>query len=898
MTARPQELDARVSSLEARLRRVEDHLKIAGEPESTSAKGAVRGESAGGAPVPCPPPLPPAIPTVPPASTLDSPRQMPTLVALGGASADAVPAQQPPPQSPHSGSPWRDFKPTTTSFSSWDIESLIGGRWYAIAGALAVVLGIVLFLKLGFDRGWFDMAPAVKCGLAAFFGCLLIGCGEVLRRRVSSAAATGAYAAGLGVVYASAYAAFRLYGLLPDTLAFALLGFTAIAGITISAAANLPIVAIVSLLGGYLAPFLFADAPARPLVLPAYLIMLLLIGLGICALRGRSFSHVRSIVRVATLLLGAVWFFQQGREVPIVAIGFSAIVWIACHVELIWSSVRRSIEAQPLRSWQDQLTLEHWHQWSPLASTFSLTAWSCVLGVLALREGGQADWLAPAAYLVATAGLGSFLAGHLDCFRQVPGNTQERIGAMMHAQAAALLLVTIALVLGGWAQITAWLIMATAAACTGNLLRSRVFHLYALAPLLICTGRLLAYDLSWGDMSADRTVWWGLEVSIWTILMCIAGAAWCVNAIVLLRYGGGRTSQATGAWASTSDVASCVGISLAGIALASAAPTEWARGWVFLSCAAACWIWSAFLGRRRLGAMSEVGTLGTILPALASVWWDHRSNSVSIAGLYLTPYALLPLCIAFMLAGRAVTRARSRTQPGLANILLVAGMFVLTFAAVHTRASVPSVLVIWSGIAIAAAALRASTLRFQPMFGIVAIMLLSMGVWSIRAMGDTWSPGVFVAGLIMSATLGLIPTVLSLREPLEQQEAVRRAFAGVSALLLLINTSLQVAQMASNLLDDQTIRAAAISVWWGLFALGLIMLGFFRRLPLLRHAGLGLLAIAAAKGLIVDLWAASAIWRIMSLVLLGLMMIGVAAGYQKIIRSLAERHPSDGPAAN
>ena len=933
MTALPHELNERLAGLEARIRRVEDHLKLqeqvapaalahaagTGEPaagvalgqsssseelneltgadapivpETTSLEVAHTQDGAAHHPV-----LPPPLPVTPPAAAPVPPLAETLRAAAANARARAamkIGHGLDPQADPASGrSQASRVSAEPSPLSSWDIESLIGGRWYAIAGALAVVLGIVLFLKLGFDRGWFDMAPAVKCSIAAFFGCVLVACGEVLRRRVSSAAATGAFAAGLGVVYASVYAAFRLYGLLPDSVAFALLGLTAVGGIAISALAKLPVIAIVSLIGGYLAPFLFADSPARPVVMPAYLTMLLLIGLGISAAQGKAFTHVRSLVRVATLLLGGLWFFQQGRDVPTTAVSFSIFVWVTYHVELLWSSVRREIDAQPLGSISDSLTLDHWHQWSPLASTFSVTAWSCVIGVLALRDWGATDWLSPAAYFASTATIGWFLAGHLDCFRVTPSNSRERLGAMMHVQAAALLLITIALLLGGWAQITAWLIMACAAAVAGNLLRSRVFHVYALAPMLICTGRLLAYDSTFGSLSKHAATWMGMDISMWTVLMCLAGAAWCVNALIFLRYGGQRTGQASGAWANTADASTLVGIALAGIAFGHAAPNFWLRGWIVLSCAALCWIWSSLTARRQVGAVSEVVATLALLCALASAWWNHRSGAIEVAGLYLTPYATLPLGIACMLGLRAVVRALDSTHSRLADALLASGMLVLAFTPVHTQAQISSVLIIWSLLALAAAALRGTLGRFQPLFGIVPIMLLSLCVWSVRYLGDSWSTGGFVSGLIISAVLGLIPTVLSLREPLVHQESTRRAFAGVAAILLLVNTSMQVAQTASRLVDDVTIRAAAISVWWGIFALGLIVLGFFRKLPLLRHAGLALLAVAAAKGLIVDLWSASAIWRIMSLVLLGLMMIGVAAGYQKIIRSLGQRSSHD-----
>ena len=49
----------------------------------------------------------------------------------------------------------------------------------------------------------------------------------------------------------------------------------------------------------------------------------------------------------------------------------------------------------------------------------------------------------------------------------------------------------------------------------------------------------------------------------------------------------------------------------------------------------------------------------------------------------------------------------------------------------------------------------------------------------------------------------------------------------------------------------------------------------------LRYAGLGLLAIAALKAVLFDLASVSAVWRAMSFLILGLLMLGVGVGYAR-----------------
>ncbi len=111
----------------------------------------------------------------------------------------------------------------------WSMERLIGGRLYAVLGALVVVAGAGLFLKLAWDRGWFQVLPdAWKCVLAASFGGALLIAGEVVRRRWGAIASIGCSAAGLGVVYASAYASYGAFDLVGHRLGFAMLIATAV----------------------------------------------------------------------------------------------------------------------------------------------------------------------------------------------------------------------------------------------------------------------------------------------------------------------------------------------------------------------------------------------------------------------------------------------------------------------------------------------------------------------------------------------------------------------------------------------------------------------------------------------------------------------------------------------
>src|SRR5882724_10393341 len=116
----------------------------------------------------------------------------------------------------------------------------------------------------------------------------------------------------------------------------------------------------------------------------------------------------------------------------------------------------------------------------------------------------------------------------------------------------------------------------------------------------------------------------------------------------------------------------------------------------------------------------------------------------------------------------------------------------------------------------------------------------------------------------------------------ENQRTVK-ALAGLAAIALIFtSTSLEVARIAASLADEPRVRAAAVSIWWGIFAVLLVGEGFWRRFTPARHAGLALLAVAMGKALILDLQGVPQIWRIASFIGLGLLMLGVAVVYSKV----------------
>ncbi len=161
------------------------------------------------------------------------------------------------------------------------IEDKLGGNWTVWIGGLALVLGGVFLVRYSIEAGL--LPPVVRVLMGGAFALLLIGLGEIMRRRMPEEPATKTHAyipgiltlAGVTSAFASAYAAHALYGLIGPAAAFVLMG--AVALLTLAASLlHGPIIASVGLVASYGMPFLVSsDTPAMAPLVPYVLFVTL-----------------------------------------------------------------------------------------------------------------------------------------------------------------------------------------------------------------------------------------------------------------------------------------------------------------------------------------------------------------------------------------------------------------------------------------------------------------------------------------------------------------------------------------------------------------------------------------------------------------------------------------------
>jgi uncharacterized membrane protein len=208
------------------------------------------------------------------------------------------------------------------------LEQRIGTQWVLIAGVVTVMFAVGFFLKYAYDQRWIGPWGRVLIATAAGLVALVIG--EVTRRRGYDIAAKGMTALGFAILYAAIFAAHRWYGLIRPATAYVLaVGITA-GAMTYAVALDEIIVAMLSLVGGFLTPAVLSTGQNLPTLLFSY-VLILSAGAMFCAY-WRRWIAVNVLVFAGTYLLYTGWFERFYRpemraESPPAQLGV-ALFWL------------------------------------------------------------------------------------------------------------------------------------------------------------------------------------------------------------------------------------------------------------------------------------------------------------------------------------------------------------------------------------------------------------------------------------------------------------------------------------------------------------------------------------------------------------------------------------------
>jgi len=157
--------------------------------------------------------------------------------------------------------------PAARTSAEW--ETLIAGRWLNRIGLLAVAIGVSYFLKYAIDNEW--IGPRGQVSLGLLLGAALVAWSASFVRKGLRYFADGLAGLGAAVIFLSIWAGASYYRFMPPTVGFAAMAVVTAAMLLIALGRNSQTVAVLAMIGGFLAPWLVSTGRDAHVVLFTYL---------------------------------------------------------------------------------------------------------------------------------------------------------------------------------------------------------------------------------------------------------------------------------------------------------------------------------------------------------------------------------------------------------------------------------------------------------------------------------------------------------------------------------------------------------------------------------------------------------------------------------------------------
>jgi uncharacterized membrane protein len=315
-----------VRRLERKVAALERQLALQGA--APAQEGRIQSASS-----PLPPETPPPLPANAAAAS-PSPPPLPEASAMPVPSPPSSAKPIVPPQTP---------RPI-------GFEERFGTRWVVWVGGVALALGGIFLVRYTIQQGL--IGPAVRIALGALLALILVGAGEWARRKEKLAGFPGLpsadipsilTAAGTVVAYATVYAAYALYDFLPPAAAFILLGVVAL--LTLAAALlHGPALAGLGVVGAFAAPILVSSS--TPDYWSLYIYIAIVTAAAFALARGRLWLWLA----IVAIIFSALWTAPGADVYPVEALGahvFNALAGFALSAIFLVCGLLYGPDAKP-----------------------------------------------------------------------------------------------------------------------------------------------------------------------------------------------------------------------------------------------------------------------------------------------------------------------------------------------------------------------------------------------------------------------------------------------------------------------------------------------------------------------------------------------------------------------
>ena len=254
------------------------------------------------------------------------------------------------------------------------VEDFLGGRVLGWAGAVTVLLGVVLLVAVAIGRGWID--ESTRIGLAFAGSAAMLAAGAWLyERRGRTQASLLITSTGLFAIYLTLTAGVQLYHLYSAPLALLEAGFVGLVGTVLAVRWNSRTVAALSIGGALASPLLVAAEPSG--FVTGFVLVTLACAVGVLTLRRWTPLAVGCFFLAAPQLL--IWVGIAEPEPLALTVALAAYALVNAGAALGYE----------LRAKGDEL---------PASSTLLVLAGALVTagaGYYGLRHGGHgtlAEW--------------------------------------------------------------------------------------------------------------------------------------------------------------------------------------------------------------------------------------------------------------------------------------------------------------------------------------------------------------------------------------------------------------------------------------------------------------------------------------------------------------------------
>lgn len=834
------------------------------------------------------------------------------LAAPAPAAATAAAAPPPPPQTGE----------RRGAFAA--LEASLAGNWLIWLAAVALALGGAFLVKTALDYGL--LGPAARVIAAAAAGLAMIAAGEWLRRKPAktrhkkpSAAAPALAAAGVITVYGAAYAAYGLYALVPAGAAFVLLAAVA-AGAVALALLHGPVIAAFGFIGALLAPALIGSPEPNAAGLFAYVFAVCAGALAVARLM--NWRWTSWIAAGGGALWPLVWLAFAFNASQAWALALFLPAYLLAAIAFAWDQAGDPPPVErPLKDW--------WPFPTGLVGAWFGGAAAMLLSVLLAMQAGHAtETVASTAALAVIALLAAW--------------RREGFAALPAAAA-----VMAALMLLNWPEDQARLVDDAA--------RTLMFMGHASAGpstpefLTACFGFAALFGLGgWLAMGRLRVKAAMAIAAAGAPVMILAAAYWRLTGLETRWEWGAAAAALTGVlalgalrlvsgpkgFATAPGAASAYALAAsaaAAIAVGAAFDQLWMSAGFALLAAMSAWLWA----RAPKGSVEALKIAAAIFGALATLRltvlgeaFGYEVGAWPVLNWLLYGYG--GSAIALWFAGRQMIigglKEDSRVVQGLIAGALILGVFLVSMQIRHAvnggdlSAPYRSLTEIglqtaaWLGAALAIRARLGPDLAFAPRWveRLLVFAAAAQGLWLLVIMGNPWwgmreLPVQGAAGfnslLAAYAAPGLLAAAYAivLRRQNRLRAGVAAGLAGAAKLFLWLTLEARFAfhglEMTHRPVGDAEGWTYS-AIWLGYAAL-LLALGVLRKRPSLRYAALGLLLAVTLKVFIIDLAGLTGLWRALSFLGLGAMLMAVGALYQRVILPMTRREasPPDGGSA-